>query len=189
MGFSSPSGVWVSSVIGFGLVDGQVRFRQIELEQVRAAGERQRTRWIALQAHPRLQQVRDLLAGEGVEDEGILERPRGGGLAVDLGEGEDLANVRAGIEAPGGEAFVVGVRLRRERQEIREQPLLACALALIEQPLLVIGLLDVLVALIAAVVACDEAVLEVDAHPIRIERRSRGGLRNARARYSGWYRR
>ena len=35
--------------------------------------------------------MRDVLAGEGVEDERILDSAAAGLLAVDLGEGEDFA--------------------------------------------------------------------------------------------------
>ena len=55
-----------------------------------------------------------------------------------------------GVEAPRGQALVVGRRFGREREELRQQPLLAGVVALLEQGLRVIGVLDVLVAVEAA---------------------------------------
>lgn len=56
----------------------------------------------------RLQQMRDVFAGEGVEDERILNGPATGLGAIDLGQGEDLADMCARVEAPGQECLVVG---------------------------------------------------------------------------------
>ena len=87
----------------------------------------------------------DVFAGEGIEEERILDGAATGLLAVDLGEGEDLADVCAGVEAPRHQALVIRRRLDRERQELREQALLAGAVALLEQRLGVIRIFDVLV--------------------------------------------
>src|SRR5438445_10284898 len=107
---SSESGVLFSSLMGFGLVDGQIGFREVELQQVRAAGERQWADRLSSRASSRLQQMSDVLAGEGIEGECVLEGTRGGVLAVGLQQGEDRAQVRAGVEAAGGESIVVGGR-------------------------------------------------------------------------------
>jgi hypothetical protein len=54
------------------------------------------------------------------------------GGAVDLGKGEDLAHVMAGVEAATLEAFVVGLSLRAEGEELHQQSLLARGASLCE---------------------------------------------------------
>ena len=91
----------------------------------------------------------------------------GDGLAaVHLGQGEDLAQVHAGVHAPGLQALAVGLRAWRQGQELHQQALLAGALALQDELLGVLGKLEVLVALHASRVARDELVAGIDAHAI-----------------------
>ena len=59
--------------------------------------------------------------------------------AVHLGQGEDLAQVHAGVHAPGLQALAVGLRARRQGQELHQQALLAGALALHDELLRVFG--------------------------------------------------
>src|SRR5689334_20143007 len=88
----SVAGMIVTSlwVIGQSVLDfvaREIRLGQFELEQVRSPSER---KW----AHGRaaagasLEQVRDVLAAEGMEGEPVGDRAGSGLGAVDLGEGE-----------------------------------------------------------------------------------------------------
>lgn len=58
--------------------------------------------------------------------------------------------MRAGVQTARGQSFVVGSGLVGERQELRQQALLARTLALLQQPLLVIRVADILAAVVAA---------------------------------------
>src|SRR3981081_4206472 len=100
--------------------------------------------------------MRDVFAGEGVEDERILDGAAAGLRAVDFSQRDDLAYMCARIEAPGEKPFVIRRRLAREHQELRQQALLAGAFALLEQGLRMIGIFDVLVAIEAAHVPGNE---------------------------------
>jgi hypothetical protein len=108
-----------SSLMDFDLVDRQIRFRQVELQQVRAACQGQRADGLGFGTSSRLQQVRDVLAGEGIEAERVLEGPRSGLIAVDLRQGEDLAQMRTGIQLARGQSLVVGSGVVAQRQELR----------------------------------------------------------------------
>ena len=79
-------------------------------------------------------------------------------LPCSLGQGEDLAQVHAGVHALGLESLAVGLGAGRQRQEVHQQALLAGALALHEELLRVLGILDVLVPIHAARMARDELV-------------------------------
>ena len=75
---------------------------------------------------------------------------RHGFAAVYLGEREDLARMHARVGALGLQSCVVGGSAWREGQKLRQQPLLARALALREQLPRVVGIFDVLMAIEAA---------------------------------------
>ena len=66
------------------------------------------------------------------------------------------------------QAVVIGLGIRRQRQETQHQALFPGPAALGNQPLGVIWILDVLVTTIAARVSGDELVVEVDADPVGI---------------------
>ena len=87
---------------------------------------------------------------------------------VDLGQRQDLAEVVACVEPLLLEAVVVGLGIRRDRQEAQHQALLSGPAALGDQPLGMLLILDVLVAQVAAVVAGDELSIEVDADTVGI---------------------
>src|SRR5208283_1040828 len=125
----------------------------------------------------------DVLAREGIEDDRILDRTLAGGIAVDLGERDDLAHVSAGVKAARLEALVIGRRLGRYPEEARHQSLLARVLALFEQRLRMIRILAVLVSIKAAYMPGDELVLVINADPLRI-----GFDDHALVRELGWHR-
>src|SRR5665213_79849 len=109
----TSSFVLLSSLIVVYLVDGQVRFGQFELQQVGASGQEERAGGLRLRARPGFEQMGDVFAGEGAEDQRILEGAAARVLAVDFGESEDFARVYARIEAPCHQALVIGRRLGR----------------------------------------------------------------------------
>ena len=76
--------------------------------------------------------------------------------------------MHAGIHPLGFEPLEIGLRARRQRQEVDQQALLARRLALRQQLPLVVGVGDVLVAVHAAGMACEQLVAVVDADPIGI---------------------
>lgn len=81
----------------------------------------------------------------------------------------DLAHVRASVEAPGSEPFVVGVCAPRQGEELRQESLLAGVVTSFEQDLRMTGVLDVLAPVEAAPVTGDQLILIVNAEPIRID--------------------
>ena len=109
------------------------------------------------------QQVGDVLAAEGLEFQGVLDGPCGLLGAVDLTEGHDLADVMQDIQPPLGQALIERLGLGRQRQQAQQQLLIACPATLLEQRPRVIGVLEVLVAVVAADVTGDELVLMVEA--------------------------
>jgi hypothetical protein len=118
-------------------------------------------------APARGQDVGDVLGAEGLQLQPVVERAHDGLLAVQLGQGEDLAQVHAGVHAFGFEPLEIGLGAWGQRQELHHQALFARASALRQQLLLVVWVFDVLVAIHAARMARDELVAVIDAHAIR----------------------
>ena len=74
----------------------------------------------------------------------------------------------ASVEASGRETFVIELRLVGQTQELTQQTRLARTFALRQQRFGMIRILDVLVTIEAAGVAGHEAILVVDAQPVRV---------------------
>jgi hypothetical protein len=127
-----------------------------------------------------------LLGAEGLEGEAIGDGACNFIKGIDLGQRHDLADVVAGIEPLLLETFVIGLGIRRQCQEAQYQALFPGSHTLGEQGLGVLGILDVLVATIAALVAGDELGIEVDADAVGIG--SSGGERIGRERNKCWCR-
>src|SRR5262249_52583422 len=142
-------GVTASSVI-----DSEVGRGDVDVEEIDATGELQRT-GLGEGASTRLQDVGDVLGAEGLEREAIGEGAGDAVGGVDLGQRQDLADVMAGVEALLLEAVVIGLSIRRQCQEAQHQPLLSGSAAPGDQALGVLVILDVLVAGIAARMAGD----------------------------------
>src|SRR5215510_2515093 len=132
-------GVTASSVI-----DSEVGRGDVDVEEIDATGELQRT-GLGERAGARLQDVGDVLGAEGLEREAIGEGAGNAVGGVDLGQRQDLAEVVAGVEPLLLEAVVVGLSIRRQRQEAQHQALLSGPAALGDQALGVLLVLDVLV--------------------------------------------
>src|SRR6516164_3144001 len=159
--------VWSLGVMIVYLVGVEVRWSDIDVEQVVAAGELQGS-WFWQRPGAGLQDVGDVLGAEGLEGEAVGDGACYGVGGIDLGQGQDLADVVAGVEPALFQAVVIGCRIRRQRQEVHHQALFAGAAALGYQCLGVIWILDVLMTAIAAPMAGDELIVEVDADPVWI---------------------
>ena len=137
------------------VVDGQVRLGDLQLEQVGSARELQRGR-LGCDAPARRQDVGDVLGAEGLQFQPSSSARAIGLLAVQLGQGDDLAQVHAGVHALGLQPLEVGRSAWRQRQEVHQQTLLARGVALGQQLPRVLGVFDVLVPIHAARMARDE---------------------------------
>src|SRR5579863_6942243 len=89
------------------LVSVKVGSSDVEVEQVATTGELQRS-CFRQRASPHLQDVGDVLGAEGREGEPVGERTGHGIGAVDLGQGQNLAHMVAGVEAALLQTLVVG---------------------------------------------------------------------------------
>lgn len=87
---------------------------------------------------------------------------------VDIAQGHDLAQMMAGVEAPLLQFLVVLLCLWGERQETHQELLFACVAALLEERARVVGVFDVLMALVAAEMPGDELLAIVDTEAIGI---------------------
>ena len=127
------------------------------------------------QALALFQQVGDVLATEGLELQGVLDGPGGHLGAVNLAQGDDLADVVQDVEPPLGQPLVERFGLGGRGSAAGQQLLIAGPAALLEQGPRMIGVLEVLVTVVAADVAGDELVLMVEAQMIGIELEGQGG--------------
>lgn len=153
-----------------------------------AAGEVQGARFRQMTGAA-LEGVRDVLAGEGLEGESVFHRASHPFRPVDIAQGHDPAQVMAGVEAPLSQSLVVILGLWGERQKTHQELLFACIAALLEERARMVGVFDVLMALVAAEMPGDELLAIVDTEAIGIgPLTSRERLRTRRARNSGWYR-
>src|SRR5215831_13352154 len=139
----------------------------VDVEQIMATGELQRS-WFRQGPGPRFQDVGDVFGAERLKGEPVGDGARHEVGRIDLRQGEDFADVMAGIEPALLQAVVIGRRIGREREKAQHQALFAGAPALRQQSLDMVGVFDVLVPTIVASVAGDELVVEVDANPVRI---------------------
>jgi hypothetical protein len=95
------------------VVEPQVGLGQFQVQQILPAGQVQRSGF-RQDALPLFEQVGDVLATEGLELQGVLDGPRGLVCPVDLGEGDDLANVVQDVEPPFSQALVEPLGLGRQ---------------------------------------------------------------------------
>ncbi len=99
--------------------------------------------------------------------QGVGQGPGGVLLAVDLAQGDDLADVVGGVEAAQLQFGVIPLGAGRDGQEALQQALPPGAPALVEQGLGMIGVFEVLVPVVAARMPGEEGVVVVDADPVR----------------------
>lgn len=144
---------------------GRGRRGQLEIEQVAAAGEVERSgrQGVALVL---LEDVFDVLAGEGVSLGGVADGAGDRLAAVDVGQGDDMVDVEAWLEAAGAELAVVGFGLGAQGVEGQQPGGIAGAAAAFAQVFGVVGVLEVAVALVAARVGGDQVVGMIEAEPV-----------------------
>src|SRR5262249_18260154 len=167
---SAPKPRWAMKADGVtasSVIDSEVGRGDVDVEEIDATGELQRT-GLGEGASTRLQDVGDVLGAEGLEREAIGDGAGDAVGGVDLGQRQDLADVVAGVEPLLLEAVVIGLSIRGQCQEAQHQPLLSGSAAPGDQALGVLVILDVLVAGIAARMAGDELGIEVDADAVGV---------------------
>ncbi len=96
------------------LVSIEVRGSDVDVEQVVAAGELQRTGFRQRPAS-RLEDVGDVLGAEGLEGEPVGDGARHEIGGIDLGQSQDLAQVMAGVQPALLQAIPIGLRVWRRR--------------------------------------------------------------------------
>ena len=153
---------------GFGVVNGEVRFGQVQFEQVGGAGQVQGAGFGQL-ALALLQDVGDVFAAVGVVVVGILEGPGDFVRAVDFDQGEDFLDVMAGVEPALLELLVIFGSLRAQTQEAGQQLLFTGLLALGQERPSVIGMFEVTVALVGADMLGHGLVLVIESQPVGID--------------------
>jgi hypothetical protein len=152
-------------VISF--IEEEIGFWHLDLEEVLAAREVQGARF-RKRTGAALEEICDVLAGEGLEGESVFHRASHRFDPVDIAQGHDLAQMMAGIEAPLLQFLVVLLCPWGERQETHQELLFACVAALLEERARMVGILDVLMALVAAEMPGNELLAIVDTQAIGI---------------------
>ena len=154
--------------IGMGLrqvVGGEVDRIEIEIEKVGAVGEVKGSGRRA-EAGALMEDIFDVLAGEGLAFDGVLEGEGDLFRAMDVGEGDDLVDVHAGLEIAGAELLVVVLGLWAEGVEAQEPGGVAGVASLVEEFLEVIGVLEVAAAFVAPRMGGHQGVGVVEADPV-----------------------
>ena len=79
------------------MVDGQVRFCDLDFKKVLSSGQMEGA---GFGEGPRtlFEKIGDVFRGEGLEEAGVLDCSVDGILAIDFTEGDDLVEVMAGVE-------------------------------------------------------------------------------------------
>ena len=149
------------------MVEGKVRLLHLDIEEIGSSGKVQRA-WFGQASRALLQEIGDVLAGEGLKEEGILHDPFHGLGAVDFAQGNDLAHMVGWIDAPVLELPVVVVCFGAKRDKAHEDLLVGGLFALSDQLLGMIRVLDVLVPVIGSWMAGDELIVVIDADPVGI---------------------
>jgi hypothetical protein len=109
------------------------------------------------------QKVGDVFAAERLELEGVLDGSGGGVGSVDFTQGHDLADVVRDVEAPVLEFAVERLGPGREGEEPEHELLVAGPSALLQEFARMVGVLEVLMAVVGAPVPGDQLLLVIDA--------------------------
>ena len=163
------------------VVEAQVCGGEFEIQEIGAPGEVQRAgaRGVSLAL---LEDVLDVLAGERLAGDGVIDGAGDFVGPVDVGEGDDLVDMDAGVEAAGAQLLVVVLCLRAQGVK-GEQPLgVARPSALVEEFAHVIGVFKIAVPLVTAGMRRHHVVVMVEAEAVG-ERFEREPLRGV----AGWH--
>ena len=134
---------------GFLFVEVEVRRGQVQVQQVLPPGQVQ-GRGDGGLAFTLFEDVGDVFAAVGLEGEGVVQGAGGFVRAVDLAQGDDFLDVVRGVEALFLQLARVEVGLGSQAQEGLQEGLLAGALAIDQQFLDMIGVADVLAAVVTS---------------------------------------
>ena len=112
-----------------------------------------------------LEDVLDVLAGERLADDGVINGAGDLVGAVDIGDGDDLVDVRTGVEAAFFELLVVVFGLRAQGVKGLQPLGLTRSATLVEEFADMIGVFKITVSLVAARMGGDQVVGVVEAEP------------------------
>ena len=149
------------------MVRGQVGGGQFQVQEVLAAGEVQ-CRGCSRGGLALLQQVGDVITAVRLKSEGVVNGSGHGVRAVEFAQGNDFLDVVGGREAFFLQLAIIRLGLGRQVEKGRQQGLLAGADALGHQFTIVIGVADVLAAVMATGVRGDQFFAEEKDEPVGV---------------------
>src|SRR2546423_15039010 len=150
------------------VIGSQIGGGDFQFQQVLAAGQMQSTRG-ARDALALFKNVGDVLAAVGFESERIGNGARYLVHPVDFAQGDDLLNMMGRVEPFFLQLAAIDWSVGRQVQEGQEEGLLACFKALGQQFLGVIGVMDVLAAVVGSRMSGDEDFIMINAQPFGID--------------------
>ena len=133
----------------FGFVEVEVGRGQVQVQQVLPPGQVQGRGHGGL-AFPLFEDVGDVFAAVSLEGQRVVQGAGDFVGAVDLAQGNDLLDVMRGVEPLFLELARVEIGLRSQAQEGLQEGLLARSLAMDQQFLDVVGIADVLAAVVTS---------------------------------------
>jgi hypothetical protein len=156
------------------LVDGEIRFGDLNFKKVLPSGQMKSARF---GEGPRslFEEIGDVFRGEGLEEAGILDSPVDGMLAIDFTEGDDLLEVMAGVEAALFQFTVIIPGFVWEVEEAHEEFLIPSLGSVLDQTFGMVGVFIVFVSIISADMAGDEILLMIDTNAIRVDSQAEFG--------------
>src|SRR5436190_22507089 len=155
-------------VVFIAVINGEVRLRQIQFEQVRGAGQVQ-SAGLRQGASALLQDVGDVFATVSLVVVSVLESADEPLSAVDFEQGQDFLDVMPGVKAALLELFVVIRRLGGKSKEAVEQVLIARLETLLQKRPGVVGQLEVAMPLVTARMLCHGLVLMIEGAFVRMD--------------------
>src|SRR5207244_5569391 len=147
--------VWLAEVIrrsvliAKALIQGEIRCRDLDLQEILAAGEVQRSGRGRLPGS-HVKNIADVLAAIRGEGDAVLDRPVDRVHAVDFAQGDDFAQVMARVHAALLESLVLDLTVTPQAQELHQQALLTSVAPLREERLRMIWVLDILASIVTA---------------------------------------
>ena len=156
------------------LVDGQIRFFDLQIKQVLSSGQMESARF---GERPRalFEKIGDVFRGESLEEASVLDRPVNGILTIDFTESDNLLEVMARVEAAFLQFTVVILGLAREAEETHEEFLVPCLGSVLDQSFGMVGVFIIFVSIISAGMAGDELLLMIDAEAVGVDSQAEFG--------------
>lgn len=160
-----------------GFVKAQVGGREFDLQKIGAPGEVQGTR-LRGEGFALDEDVFDVLAGEGLACDGVLDGPGHFVRSIDVGQSDDFVDLSAGIERAGGELPVVVFGVGTQGVKAQEPLGIPGAAALVQEFFDVLGVFKIAVTIVAAGMGGHQIVGMVEAEPLGedFKRQALGGV-------------